>query len=64
MSTPTKKDLQAWHRKAVRHCKALDIALSELSLVASALPSAVHPTYSKAAMKALLKVQKLIHPGK
>lgn len=57
---PTKKELQDRHSKAVRHIKALNIAITELMLVAAALPAAVHPTYSKAAMKALLKVQKLI----
>jgi hypothetical protein len=60
MKIPTRKELQARHSKAVRHCKALDIAITELMLVAAAPPSVVHSTYSKAAMKALLKVQKLI----
>jgi hypothetical protein len=61
---PTRKELQARHAKAVRICKALDIAIDELACVASAPSCVVNPAYSKGALKALKKIEKLIKPKK
>lgn len=60
MKTPTRKELQARHAKAARICKALDIAINELSCVAFAPSCVVNPAYSKGATKALKKIEKLI----
>jgi len=60
MKIPTRKELQARHVKAVRHCKALTIAIEELTLIACVPASVVHPAYSKGAMKALKRIEKLI----
>lgn len=64
MKIPSRKELQARHSKAVRHCKALDIAINELSCVAFAPSCVVNPAYSKGATKALKKIEKLIRAGK
>lgn len=60
MKIPSRKELQARHAKAVRHCKALDIAINELACVASAPSCVVNTAYSKGATKALKKIEKLI----
>jgi len=64
METRTKKQLQAQHAKAIRICKALNIAINELVCIASASSPVVHPIYSKGAWKALKKIEKLINPRK
>lgn len=48
----------------MRICKALDIAIDELSCVASAPSCVVNTAYSKGALKALKKIEKLIRPRK
>jgi|DEB3_MinimDraft_2_1074329.scaffolds.fasta_scaffold44601_2 hypothetical protein len=64
MKTHTKKELQDQHRKHLRHIKALDIAIEELMQVAAAPSAVVHPAYSKGAMKALKRIEKLIRTGR
>lgn len=64
MKIPSRKEPQATHAKAIRICKALDIAITELMLVAAAPPSVVHPAYGKGAMKARKRIEKLIRPRK
>ncbi len=44
----------------MRHCKALNIAIDKLAIIACVPTPVVHPTYSKGAMKALKKIEKLI----
>lgn len=64
MKIPTKKELQAQRSKAKRTTAALIVAIGTLHGIAAALPSVVHPTYSKSANKALGKISKLIRSRK
>lgn len=64
MKAPTKKELQEQHAKAIRHNEALKIAVCELSIIAAAPASVVHPTYRDGALKTLKKIQDLVLPRK